>query len=369
MTLWILAAGVAAYAAQPRITSFDAPGADLNAGDYNGTLANGINGSGVIAGSYIDANNVYHGFLRRLDGQFTTFDAPGADTTPNDYNGTYPAAIDDLGVVAGYYWDVNGTAHGFLREADGTFTTFDPPNSTATVVRALNWEGGVVGFYADQNGLYQAFVRNPDGTFVTWAGRTACTTNPSQGCFGTAASNINGFGAIVGGFSDNQGNFVHRSFLRDMNGALKVINVPGAGTGSHQGTGCSGCALGFNQFGVMAGTYTDANNVRHGFVRDRDGRFTTYDVPTTGSNGSAQGTGCEYDCSTSLNDFGSITGTYVDANDVYHGYFRSPAGKIVTLDPRGSTFTQPAAINDSGVITGTYLDTNNVYHGFVTVQH
>lgn len=368
MTLCVLAPGLTAYAAQPKIISFDAPGADLNAGDYNGTFANGVNGSGVITGSYVDVNNVYHGFLRTLNGDFTTFDAPGADTTPNDYNGTYPVAINDLGVVAGYYWDVNSIAHGFLRKADGTFTTFDVPNSTATVVYTLNWEGAVVGFYADQNGLYRAYVRNPDGTFATWAGPTACTTDPSQGCFGTGASNINGFGAIVGGFADNSGNFVHHSFLRGMNGTLKVIDVPGAGTGLHQGTGCSGCALGFNQFGVVAGSFTDSNNVQHGFLWNHEGRFTIFDAPGAGT-GNRQGTGCEYDCPTSLNDWGSITGTYIDANNVYHGYSRNAAGKIVSIDPKGSTFTQPAGINDSGVITGTYLDANNVYHGFLAVEN
>ena len=33
----------AAFAQNPNITSFDAPGADLNPGDYNGTYPSGIN--------------------------------------------------------------------------------------------------------------------------------------------------------------------------------------------------------------------------------------------------------------------------------------------------------------------------------------
>jgi hypothetical protein len=45
----------------------------------------------------------------------TTFDAPGADTTPNSYHGTFPVSINDQGTIAGYYLDLNNVAHGFLR--------------------------------------------------------------------------------------------------------------------------------------------------------------------------------------------------------------------------------------------------------------
>jgi hypothetical protein len=86
-------------AQEPRIITFDAPGADTKPGDNNGTYSSGINASGAITGSYQDTNENYHGFLRSPDGKFTTFEAPGADT--GAYNGTSPAAINDLGVMTG----------------------------------------------------------------------------------------------------------------------------------------------------------------------------------------------------------------------------------------------------------------------------
>ena len=52
---------------------------------------------------------------------------------------------------------------------------------------------------------------------------------------------------------------------------------------------------------------------------------------------------------------------------MYHGYLRSPEGKIVTVDPAGSIFTFPGGINDLGSITGYYVDGNGVYHGFITI--
>ncbi len=122
-------------AQQARIITFDAPGADTNPGDNNGTYSTGINVWGAITGSYQDTNSAFHGFLRSPDGKFTTFEAPGADL--GAYNGTSPAAINDLGVITGYYADANGFDHGFLRSPDGKFTTFEVPGAAATVLLQL----------------------------------------------------------------------------------------------------------------------------------------------------------------------------------------------------------------------------------------
>jgi hypothetical protein len=99
-----------------------------------------------------------------------------------------------------------------------------------------------------------------------------------------------------------------------------------------------------------------------------DGRFTTFDAPGAGTGG-YQGTGCFSDCPVSLNDWGAISGIYIDTNYVYHGYLRSPEGKIVTVDPVGSILTFPDGINDFGSITGYYIDANGVYHGFLRIPN
>ena len=368
LALCTLGLGLTARAQKPGIVSFDAPGADTNPGDNNGTYPSGINAWGVVAGTYQSADTVLHGFLRSPGGKFTTFQAPGADTTAGSFNGTSPSTINDLGVITGSYYDASGFSHGFLRSPDGKFTTFDVPGvgGYGTTPRALNLEGAVVGVYTDSNYSFHAFLRSPDGKFTTWIGPDACTGNGSEGCYGSGGSNINAFGTIAGGFEDNGGNFVHHSFVRNTEGKLKTFDVPGAGTGSYQGTGCPGCDLGLNQWGAIAGIYSDANSVNHGFLRGPDGKFTTFDAPGAGT-ASYQGTGCFSDCPVSLNDWGAITGIYIDANYVSHGYLRSPEGKIVTVDPVGSTYTFPAGINDLGSITGYYIDANGVYHGFLTI--
>jgi hypothetical protein len=351
-------------AQEPRTITFEAPGADTKPGDNNGTYPSSVNAGGVVTGAYQDANSVFHGFVRSPEGTFTTFDAPGAGTVA--YTGTAPASINDRGVVTGSYYDATGFSHGFLRSPDGKFTTFDVPGvgGYGSTPLAMNVHGAVVGYYTDSTFSFRAFLRSPDGEFTTWIGPGACTGNGSEGCFGSGATNINAPGIIVGGYEDDS--FVHHNYVRTQ-GNLTPFNVPGAGTGSYQGTGCPGCSLGLNQRGEVAGIYSDSNSVNHGFLRSRDGEFTTFDAPGAGTS-SYEGTGCFADCPVSLNDSGAITGVYIDGNFVYHGYLRSSDGTIVTVDPVGSTFTFPDGINDAGSITGYYIDANGVSHGFLRIR-
>lgn len=356
LALCMFGLGSPANAQKFRIISFDAP----NAGPF-GTQATGINSFGAVTGNVTDSNNGTHGFVRSPEGKFTNFDVPGADPVVGC---TCPSAINDLGVVAGYYIDTNGLGHGFLRSPEGKYTTFDVPGAGGygTTPIALNLERAVVGYYTDSNYLFHSFVRHPDGTFSAFLAPGQCETNGSQGCYGSEISNINFVGLSVGNYMDN--NLVQHGLIRRRDGTFATFEAPGAGTS--EGTGCPGCFEGLNQWGAIAGIYTDANSVFHGFLRSPDGKFTTFDAPGAGTGG-GQGTGCFSDCPVRLNDWGAITGIYIDGNYVFHGYLRSPDGKIVTVDPAGSTFTFPDGINDFGSITGYYYDANGVAHGFLTI--
>jgi hypothetical protein len=345
------------------IITFDAPGAGKGSGQGTGCFAYTdcsvlINNFGAITGYYLDANNVYHGFLRSPEGTFTNFEAPGADTTPNDFNGTLPNAINDAGVITGVYDDVNSVGHGFLRSPEGAFTTFDPPGSLGTNPIALNLEGAVVGYYVSHNGVIRAFLRRPDGTFETWN---------APGAAATGAYNINIFGTTVGHYRNN--NSVGHGLVRSPQGKLTTFNVPGAGTASGQGTECPGCSVGFNLFGAAAGLYIDGNNVVHGFLRSPVGEITTFDPP---GESDLYGLGCYNDCAIGLNDWGAATSSYLDANNVYHGFLRSPEDTFITFDAPGADTTPndfngtfPYSINDQGAITGYYIDAKNVNHGFL----
>ncbi len=356
-----------------KIITFEAPGAGNSAGAYQGTgcfgCTFGINQWGAVAGTYLDTNNVYHGFIRTPDGKFKTFQAPGADTTPNSYNGTVAQSINDWGAVAGYYADASGLAHGFLLDCDGTFQSFDVPGAAnGSIPVFLNDEGAIVGYSLDANLLFHAFARYPNGAFQVFVGPGSCTSGTPAGCYGNEATAINLWGFIVGNFADNSANLVQHSYIRAPDGSFTTFEAPGAGKGPGQGTGCPGCNLGFNQWGVIAGSYLDASNVFHGFLRNPDGKFVTFEAPGADTTpNSYNGTGCFSDCPVGLNDSGEITGSYWDSNSIQHGFLRNPDGTFVTIDPLGSVGTQPEAINDAGAVVGYYVDSNNVYHGFLRI--
>jgi hypothetical protein len=112
-----------------------------------------------------------------------------------------------------------------------------------------------------------------------------------------------------------------------------------------------------NPGGVIAGSYAESAEgrpVTHGFLRFRNGTFTTFDGP--GASATNPG---------SINAAWEITGTYLDSSSVTHGFLRSGQGLFVPLDVPGSIVTGPTSINDAGEITGSYLDESFVQHGFL----
>jgi hypothetical protein len=372
---------VTAANSTPHFITFDAPGAGRGSGQGTGCFAYTdcsvlINNYGAITGYYLDANNAFHGFVRSPQGNFANFEAPGSDTNPNDFNGTLPNAINDAGAIAGVYYDLNSVAHGFLRGPEGRMTTFDPPGSTATIPIASNLESDIVGYYLDENNLFGGFLRRREGTFVTWKDPNACNTvNTSTSpafCGGSGAFNINVFGVIAGTYMDTT--YVGHGLIRYPNGLFKSYEVPGAGDGEEEGTSCPGCSVGLNFFGATAGYYTDSNDLQHVYLRSFTGQATAFDTPGDPS----LGTNCFSDCPLGLNDRGAVTGLYLDANHVSHGFLRTPDGKVSSFDVPGAASvaaeapwywmgTLPVSINDEGVITGYYIDANNVSHGFVLV--
>jgi hypothetical protein len=269
-----------------------------------GSLAIALNDAGVIAGWYEDRNIVYHGYVRGLDGTLTPFDAPGAGTGPNE--GTFPYNINPEGTTTGYYIDSGYSAHGFVRTKQGAFTSFDPVGSVSTYVcgyNCLNTAGATTGYYQDPNTNYHSFVR------------------------------------------------AH-------NGAITVFDVPGADTSGNDGT----FGTSINPEGTIVGYYGDQNQVGHGFVRTSDSQFTIFDVPGAGSTpGASQGT-----YPVSINAAGTIAGQFVDTNNVTHGFARSPQGAITTIDiPAGGIGISPQSINSSGAVAGYWTSADLGVHGFV----
>ena len=207
---------------------------------------------------------------------------PALTSTAGSFNGTTPSSINDLGAITGSFYRREWLQPRFpAQSSEGSLRrlTFPASGGYGSIPIAINLEGAIVGYYTDSNYSFHAFLRSPDGTFTTWIGPDACTGNGSEGCFGSGATNVNVFGTIAGGFEDDSGNFVHHGHSATPEGELTTFDVPGAGTGSYQGTGCPGCDIGLNQWGAIAGIYSDANSVNHGFLRSPDGKLRPSTLP------------------------------------------------------------------------------------------
>ena len=210
------------------------------------------------------------------------------------------------------------------------------------------------------------------GLAVNASGTPSITTFDAPGAGtgsgqGTIAFCINPAGTITG-FARDANNARH-AFLRAPNGTFTIIDDPAAGTCSTScgtiGNGQGTRAYAINPAGTVTGFYTDNSARCHGYVRAANGTFTQIDAPDAGTGPFPQGTFPSEITPMGINPAGAITGFYVDANSVQHGFVRAPNGVITEFDPTGSILTNPNAIDASGAITGFYFDASFVGHGFL----
>ena len=124
------------------------------------TFALGISGSNIVGSYLTDGLSYNHGFL--YNGAYSKLDDPlGTE-------GTIPIAIAG-GSVVGFYWDSNGTAHGFLYN-DNTWTTLDHPDAGSgdgygTYVEGISGSN-IFGMY--RNGSVENQFVYSGGMWTTW---------------------------------------------------------------------------------------------------------------------------------------------------------------------------------------------------------
>ena len=124
---------------------------------------------------------------------------------------------------------------------------------------------------------------------------------------------INPAGAIAGTcITVINNNFVFFGFVRTPDGKITLISVPGS-TSTFAGSEFTGGAAGpaINPEGAIVGSYTDLAGATHGFLRARDGTFTTFDAP-----GAVNGT--DFLCC--ITAARAVSGISFDANFAGHGF-------------------------------------------------
>jgi uncharacterized membrane protein len=249
-----------------------------------GTKLGDINNRGQIVGAYSDDKAV-HSFVRDRGGGYTTFDFPGSPGTEVGLGD-----INDRGQIVGSYSDGAGIYRSFLRSRRGAFSGIQhpvasgtSPYGSGTVVYGINDRGVMVGAYA-AGGTVHGFVRDANGSF---------TTVDYPGAAETALYEINERGQIVGSAGDTPGSGLPHDFVLD-DGDYAPIEFPGASQSYVDDV---------NNRREIVGYYLDATGTLHGFLRDRRGRYSPIDHPgavapgndTNGLNDRGQIVGEYYD--------------------------------------------------------------------------
>jgi hypothetical protein len=129
------AGGTGFTAEESKIVTFDVPGSTCKGEFLSCTTVTAINSKGVLVGSYDDANGATHGYLRRPNGDFTTFNVPGSVCVP--FAGPLtscasPTGIDERDEITGSY----------TSDAITALSTFCPINGQTSAIFGTQHYGG-----------------------------------------------------------------------------------------------------------------------------------------------------------------------------------------------------------------------------------
>jgi hypothetical protein len=325
-----------------------------------GTFPMSVNNSMAVAGYYFATSTVAYGFVQDGGGVLTTFKVAGSVWTE-------PESINAGGDITGFYETVAGAPQGFIRYANGRIVTFHPPcpgiNCEALPV-SINDFKQVAGNYPspiqDIHSVSGGFRRSAAGVFTSYV-FTRGGDSP------TVVTGMNGNGAITGYFAN--GGFT--SFLVHPDGFSMEFQVPWEDVVGAVPQSGKTVAESINAGGEIAGWYRlctadpCATTSSGGFVRSPGGLFTLFNPPGTIVTSPASGPFFSAGevlwapNRINMNQGGTITGSYVDANLVQHGFVRDPYGVITSFDPPRGMQTTATSINDAGIIAGSfYYDWN-----------
>jgi len=205
------------------------------------TQVTGLNGIGDTAGFWVGGGGSSHGFVE-WNGVFTSYNDPSMPKIKDSV--TQILGINNSGIAVGFYNDAKGNAHAFeLNQATGKFSPIIIPGGVSTTASAINNNGDVVGFSTDSAKNTTSWLLTPSHQLTTYQ---------FPGGSDTQALGISGNDVIVGSYLDGAG-VMHGFTLTSPTGPVskwQSIDDPN-GVGST-------VVNGINGFGDLVGFYTDA---------------------------------------------------------------------------------------------------------------
>jgi hypothetical protein len=289
---------------------------------------------------------------------FTPFDVPGSAAT-------YPRVVNNNGDIAGTFTDTSGNTHGFIRSANGIFTTFDPCNGVCSnpfSIAGINDLGQVAG--VTQNG---GFVRDQAGNFTAFIGPDGSTI----------------YYAI--GFT-NAGETIGVSIVQADIPLYYLLTVAGGYTifGTGLGTFIVPSYTGINNNGQISGNYLLNGGINLDYTDTTGGLIENLATgQITDFNYSPLNTFSHGTLAVALNDSGQVLGQYADGINIdqpsstllgpsqYTSLSFQNVDFIRSAD--GSSFQSfvppflqpvPVGLNQSGEVVGSYTDSAGS-HGFL----
>lgn len=116
-----------------------------------------------------------------------------------------------------------------------------------------------------------------------------------------------------------------------------------------------------NDHGEVVGLWSDDPQLpldtTHGFIRDRHGRFTSFDAP-----------GSSYTDPQGVNDQLDVAGVYEDDQGRNRGFIRDRRGRVTTID-LSDVSTSITGIDNRRQMVGAYVGTDGIEHGFLLLRY
>jgi hypothetical protein len=260
----------------------------------------------------------------------TTFLVPGG--SPPDFVGV--TGVNNIEQIVGGFAGAGGRNTGYIRNPNASYVTFSGPGGFDTYAEGINDLGQVI-LHTSSSGPPQNFLRSADGStympinsaypgdlFLEGLNNTGQIVGTLQ-TPGTPVNNIPTPGPVLG-------------YLLNSDGSASVFQYPGAS---------NTFAMGINNLGVIAGGYT-IDGQGHGFLRNPDGPFVSFDVP-------------EFLSVLDINDLGDIVGSAGNQT-----YVRHSDGSVDFLSVPGQTLTRGTGINNSGEVVGGYQGPGTLFGGY-----
>jgi probable HAF family extracellular repeat protein len=257
-----------------------------------------------------------------------------------------PTAINDAGIVVGYYGDANNTPHGFVWQS-GTVQTIDYPGALQTAPTGVNNRGVIFGTYNDAN--YNTYAFTYSLSNGTWTELPALpgSWRPYFGVGG-----INDKGEIVGTAAGFIGLLSWEWHPESQ--SYSYFTSPAASEGDTVAVGINNKGSKFGSMSVV-----DSSTPFLFLLESGDGN-TPISLPSGLALAGIFGP-------FGINDSDAIVGTCYTANFAsVSGFIRYRNGAFVVVNQPGADQTYLTGINDLGVLVGdTYNPTTGASPGFI----